>query len=252
MSLNEDLSALQQTWRAPLELTQSGSRNVRLSAGGIVFACFAALMFAGAIAAGVGLSRLSARQQRERESLRNAGVEVPAVITRHWHTGGKDDTPKIAYEFAYGERTYHGSSDTPRRIWRSLSVGSPIAVRVVPLNPELNHPAEWESDGIPRVLPGILAALLVMIGMLMVFVIRREMRLLSEGRPAPGRVTKCRRVKDGHMLRYEFLTLDGSVVNGRGDARKAQPIGATLCVLYDRDNPKRNAPYPMKLVRIDR
>ena len=82
-------------------------------------------MFAGAIAAGVGLSRVAARQQTERAALRAAGAEVEAMVTRHWRTGDKSETPKIAYEFQYGGQTYHGSSDAPRRIWRTLSVGSP-------------------------------------------------------------------------------------------------------------------------------
>ena len=101
-------------------------------------------------------------------------------------------------------------------------------------------------------LPGLIAALLVILSGLMVLVIQRERGLLSEGRPAPARITKVRRVKNGHVLRYEFATLNGEVVKGSGESRRAQPVGATLCVVYDRDNPRRNARYPLKLVRVDR
>jgi hypothetical protein len=252
MNPNEDLAALERNWKPPVELSSYGPRDVRLSAGGVAIACFAALMFAGAIAAGVGLSRLGARQQAARDSLRAAGGEVEAVVTRHWRTGGKNDTPKVAYEFEYAGQTYHGSSNAPGRIWRTLSVGSPITVRFVPSNPQLNHPSEWDSNVLPRLVPPLTAASLVLLGLLMVFVIRREIRLLSDGRPALARVTKVSRHQHGHLLRYEFATLNGGVAKGRSESRKAHPVGAAICVLYDRENPKRNAPYPLKLVRVDR
>jgi hypothetical protein len=252
MNANVDLAAMQRDWKPPVELSGSGPREVRLSAGGKVLAFVAALMFGGAIASGVGLTRVAARQETERKSLRAAAVEVQAVVTRHWRTGGKSDTPKIAYEFEYAGHTYHGSARAPRRIWGALSVGASIPIRFLPSNPELNHPAEWESDVLPKVMPGIIAASLVLVGLLMVFIIRREMGLLTEARAAPGRVTRVRRVKNGHFLNYEFATLAGEVLKGRAEVRKAQPVGATLCVLYDRDNPRRNAPYPLKLVRVAR
>src|SRR3954469_16098352 len=34
-----------------------------------------------------------------------------------------------------------------------------------------------------------------------------------------------------HMLRYEFATLNGEVVKGRGESRRTKPVGATLCVV---------------------
>ena len=86
-----------------------------------------------------------------------------------------------------------------------------------------------------------------------VFVIQREKRLLSDGRAAPARITKVKRVEHHrHVLRYELATMNGEVVKGRADSRHAKPVGETLCVVYDRDNPRRNAPYPFKLVRVDR
>jgi len=252
MSPNEDLTALQRNWTPPAELSGSATREIRLSAGGKVLSVLAALFFAGAIAAGAGLSHVIARQEKERQTLREGSAEVEAMVTRHWRTGGKSDTPKVSYEFEYAGHTYHGSANAPGRIWRTLSVGSPIAVRFVPSNPELNHPAEWDVEVLPKIMPGVIAALLILMAVLLVFAIRREMALLSDGRPAPARVTKVRRVKNGHVVRYEFATLNGSVVKGRGEARKAPPVGSTISVIYDRDNPKRNAPYPLKLVRVDR
>src|SRR4051794_16854999 len=124
MSANEDLAALQGNWTPPAELTGAGPRDVKLSGGGIAIACLAVLMFAGAIGTAVGLSRVLARQEASRASLREAGVVTEALVTRHWRTGGKSDTTRIAYEFEYAGQTYHGSSQTPAWIWRKLVVGS--------------------------------------------------------------------------------------------------------------------------------
>jgi uncharacterized membrane protein YedE/YeeE len=252
MSPNEELTELQRNWTPPVELSGSGPRDVRLSGIGIFLVCLAGLMFMGAIVAAVGLSRVASRQQADRENLREAGMVTEAVVTRHWRTGGKDDTPRIAYQFEYEGQTWKGTSAAPRSIWRKLDVGSKLEVRFVPSHPELNHPAEWEAGGTPKWLPAVIAALLIGIGMMVGYLIRRQMSLLSEGRPTVGRVTKCSRFKNEYILRYEFATLNGGIAKGRGKARKALPVGGALTILYDRDNPRRNEPYPLELVRVAR
>ena len=37
-----------------------------------------------------------------------------------------------------------------------------------------------------------------------------------------------------------------------GETSKPPAIGSTICVVYDRDNPGRNSPYPFSLVRVMR
>jgi hypothetical protein len=55
------------------------------------------------------------------------------------------------------------------------------------------------------------------------------------------------------ILKYEFPLMDGGVGKGRGGpTRKPPAIGSTITVVYDRDNPKRNAPYPFELARVVR
>ena len=82
--------------------------------------------------------------------------------------------------------------------------------------------------------------------------LRKQMQLLTEGRPAPGIVTRHRRTKDGTIIRYEFALLNGATAKGRGQTRRPPPIGSRICVLYDPENPRRNAPYPLYLVRLTR
>src|SRR5205823_4234417 len=138
-------------------------------------------------------------------------------------------------------RTYPGSSSAPRRIWDSLSVGSPIAVRFVPAAPEINHPSEWPGSVKPAWVPGVAAGTLAGSGMLLIFLLRRETKLLSEGRPAPARVTGQTRVKGGRLVKYEFPLPGGGVGKGRGGkSRTPPPVGAIITILYHPDNPRRN------------
>ncbi len=83
--------------------------------------------------------------------------------------------------------------------------------------------------------------------------LQRQRRLLTEGRPAPGIVTRLSRTKGGMQVYYDFLLLSGSVAKGSsGPVSKPPGIGQTVCVLYNPDNPRRNAIYPLCLVKEDR
>jgi hypothetical protein len=253
MERSEDLSRLQRDWKPPVELERAGPREVKLAGAGIAIACLACLLFAGAIAAAVGLTGVSRRSAREVAALDESATEIQAVVTRHWKTSGESSERRITYQFEYAGRTYHGTSRAPRDIWARIDVGSPIRVRFVAGNPELSHPAGWKKDVLPSWLPPVVALGLILPGMLMLYAIRRQVQLLSDGRPAPAIVTGHRRVKGGRILRYEFPLLNGRVGKGSGGhSRRPAPVGSTITVVYDRDNPKRNAPYPFEMVRIVR
>jgi hypothetical protein len=105
----------------------------------------------------------------------------------------------------------------------------------------------------PSWVPAISAVGLVFPALLLLYMIRRQMQLLSEGRAAPAMVVGHRHIKGGKMTVYEFPLLSGGVGKGRGGkARRPPAIGSTITVVYDRDNPKRSAPYPFDMVRIVR
>jgi hypothetical protein len=54
-------------------------------------------------------------------------------------------------------------------------------------------------------------------------------------------------------MKYEFPLVEGGIGKGKGSpSRKPLAVGSTITVIYDRDNPRRNSPYPMEMVRIDR
>jgi hypothetical protein len=86
---------------------------------------------------------------------------------------------------------------------------------------------------------------------LLLSLLQRQARLLSEGRPAPGRVTKFKRSDKGMVVYYEFRLLSGATVKGRSQTRKPPLEGALVCVLYDPEKPRRNSLYPLPLVRLE-
>ncbi len=253
MERDRELAEIGRHWRPPVELTGSTPREVKMSGGGRVVAGLAIAMFAGAVAAAVGLSQVASREASDAKALKVSGVEVQAEVIRHWRPGGKDSPPRITYEFRHDGRTYHGTARTPRKIWEGLVIGSPVAVRFLPERPEVNRPAAWRTDDLPWWLPGAIALGLVLIGLALLWLIRRQMSLLAEGRAAAAVVVGHTRVKHGQALKYEFALLGGGTAMGRGgQTRNPPPVGSTICVLYDRDNPKRNAPYPFEMVRVVR
>jgi hypothetical protein len=82
----------------------------------------------------------------------------------------------------------------------------------------------------------------------------RQARLLRDGRATLARVTKVEKRSDGHETRwrvhYEWTALSGAVQTGRQDKHKAPAVGAVIPVIYDKDNPRHSAVYPLTFVRV--
>jgi hypothetical protein len=253
MTPGADWNDVSRNWKAPSAVAGSGPREVRLTAGGKALTLLSLLMLLGAATMFVFLSRQGQREAAERAALDVGSVETQATVTRHWRTGGKSDTPKVAYEFEYQGRKYHGSSSAPRAQWRDLTVGSPIGVRFLPTNPELNHPSGWTIHVIAPWMPPLMSSIFAITALLPLWITRRDSRLLRDGRAAPARVTGARRTKGGYAVLYEFRLPDGSVRRGRsGPTRKPPDTGDVITILYDPESPRRNAAYPLRLARVER
>ena len=166
--------------------------------------------------------------------------------------GGEDQQHLVSYRFTVQERAYVTRKEVPSRIWQTLTVGSSLPVRFLPSNPKVNHPIGWDDTPMPPWVPYLVFAVLAAIASFLTILLRNQMRLLTEGRPAPGIVTGQRRTKDGTIIRYEFTLLNGATAKGRGQSRRPPAIGSQICVLYDPENPRRNAPYPLCLVKLTR
>jgi hypothetical protein len=238
-----------QNWKPPDRLGYSSMRDVRLTGQGAFLAVLAGLVIVGAFVLGVFLARTVRREQESQRLLAEQGITANAVITRLWRTGDKSEESRVAYRFEYQGSVYSTSVKVPHIKWRELKVGAPLVVRLVPSRPHISHPVDWSSRGLPVWFPYFMTALVAGIGAMLAVVIARQMRLLAEGRPAPGRVTGIRKDKNLVVL-YEFQILNGSTFKGRAGVHKMPAVGEPLCVLYDPENPRRNALYPLALVRL--
>jgi hypothetical protein len=213
-----------------------------------VFA-LAVVFLVGGLAAGIALEITALRQAEEQRLLREQGADAEGLVTRLWRSGDKGHTLWVAYRFTVQERTYAGGAKAPLRIWKNLQVGSELAVRYLPSRPALSYPHGCEPGPMPMWVPWLVAAAVSATGGLFTLPLRRQGWLLAQGRPAPAVVTRHAKTDKGTLVHYEFQTLSGSMAKGRsGPNRKPFAIGATLCVFYDPDNPRRNAPYPLPLV----
>ena len=155
-----------------------------------------------------------------------------------------------SYDFSYNGQHFRGSVRTPENIWRTLAPGSKIPVRFLPDQPNINHPSDWAMDVLPTAFPPALAAGLAVIPALMWFMSRRLRVLLVEGLPAPGIVTKVSRTKDRWAVGYQFRQRNGALGKGRGHLRLKPEVGASICVVYHPDNPRRNHLYPLEFYKV--
>jgi Protein of unknown function (DUF3592) len=242
----------QSPWQPPDGLGRSSQRPVRLAAGGIALAVLGILFAIGGPVLGAFLATKSRNEAARNASLHEEGVETSAVVTRVWRDGGKENRRMVAYRFSAGDRELIGHSSPPRDIWDTLHEGDPLPIRYVPGKPEINHPTGWETPPMPTWLPWLMAGMFIWPGIMFWSMIRRQSWLLAEGRPTPGTVTAIRRGKQVAAV-YEFKLLSGEVHKGRAMVNRPIPtVGDRVCVLYDPDNPRRNALYPLQLVKLDK
>lgn len=251
---------LRRTWTAPDGLDCSRHREIRLTRDGKGLVMAAIFVTGGALVAAIGLSAVIAVQTREARLLREEGVVTEGKITRLWRDRDKSRQPRFAYSYNGEGRAYERNAKVSLRLWMSLRVGSTLAVRYVPSEPEISVPFDRERDILPLWLPIAVAFGLGPIGFLIILPLRKQRRLLSEGRVAPGLVThqgKLRRGSHGKVLGnridYEFSLLSGAVAPGHAGPVKDPPeVGSAISVLYDAEEPAQNTVYPLQLVRLAR
>jgi len=256
MEVRDQLLELRQTWKAPAGLDHSRPREVILTRSGKALVLLSIALFAGALAATTGLSLLARRQAESNRLLQEQGVVVDGIVTRLWRGRDDEKSPYVAYSFTSESGIHTREAKVSLAMWRRLRVGSSIPIRYVPARPALNRPEDSRSGILPTWVPFIAGGGLVFFSFLATVPLRGQRRLLEEGRPAPGVVTrhgKLERGQHGNKLGrryfYEFLALNGSAAQGKAGPVKDPPeVGRTITVIYDPEKPGRNAPYPLSLV----
>jgi len=230
-------------------------RDVQLTASGRFVTAVAIVLAAAAVTAAIGLSVLRVSQQAARDRVAREGVSALATITRVTLTKGEE--PRRVVDVRYPapdgdrERRIHLSEDDSR----DVAQGGTLPIVYLRSEPD----RIWLAGEGPRVvplfvLPAVPITLLFVAG-LVAWCVRRDYVLLTEGRLTEARVISSTSVQRQHhrafRVNYEFTTFSGGTMTGSVERGKspAAAVGATVPVVYHRDNPRRNAIYPLSLVR---
>ncbi|MGH9628507.1 MAG: hypothetical protein ACRD7E_09240 [Bryobacteraceae bacterium] len=117
-----------------------------------------------------------------------------------------------------------------------------------------------EAEGPPRPPPvgvvSFIPPVFVLTAGLLFALIRRRSRLLSEGRATLAKVTRAEKLRARESttwrVHYEWTLLSGARRSYHRDFQQKTPPapGTTIPIVYDRDNPRHHARYPLSLVRI--
>ncbi len=243
--------------RLPMELTRSAPRPVRLTVQGKVVAGVAALLTVGALVGGAFLFEQAQRDRARLERLRREAVTTDAeVIQTRLVKRGQEQRRLVVYQYRVGERLYQGRFTLRRGSAKGIEPGSRLRVAYLPEDPSQSWPVGREPAGLP-----VWAALVIPLAVwssapLIFWILRRQRRLLSEGRAVVGTVTRVESVPGRYGYRrvhYEFPLPSGARGSGFFDQRSRDlvPEGTPVVVVYDPENPRRNARYPFALVRAE-
>ena len=240
--------AIPDNWTAPRELTRALPRETKLTARGKFLLAMAWIFLIATIPLYIWMHNEAVRTSAQNELLRTQGQEANGEITRLW-SRDRGRQHMVGYAFTANGVRVHGEAPVPSNRWAGLQKAGFVSVRYLPSNPAISHPAAWEESTnawFPLVVPAILVAG----GAIMFWKLQRESQLAGEGVPAPGVVTRCFRVKNGWMVRYQFRLKDGKLAGGRDQTYTKLDAGAAVCVLYRADKPSRNGLYPGCIYRV--
>jgi len=231
----------------PSELDGPLPRKVRMNStnGSSVLVLVLLSLVSGSVICGFACSGAFGQMQR-RAALRRDGRDIAGRVTAT-HAGHGDAT--VSYTFTVNGSIYFGKAQMPDyRLILHESDG--IAVRYLPINPAINHPADWEWSGLTDFVPDVFALFFATMGIVGLVFLLRNRKLAREGRAAEGLVTSCAPNKRQYRVDYEFSTEDGARMKGRCDCSEQFEAGACIWIIYLPKRPRRNHSYPLELFDV--
>ena len=241
----------------PPELAVTVPRDVRLTVGGLVVSALAVAAAVGALVAGIVMTLVYLRASDDRQARERDGVEANAAVAQVLERRGDGPRRVVTYRYNVGGGSYTGRTALRNRDRRVFRPGVPIRIGFVPARPDRSWMIGYEPSGFPLWVIPLTVFSLALMAVALVWSVRRQWILLSEGRPARARVTALKRVSSDkgtrYRVTYEFQTISGARQQSRCDIGKTPPaIGAIIPVVYHRDRPDWSATYPLQLVRPGR
>ena len=241
----------------PPALLKATPRQVRANTSGGAMLITAAMLVVVGIWGGLTLGRQAAITAR-RVSLFASERVVTAgdVIQLRKRGDGNDHRITAHYRYLARGRELTGETTLRRNERERYAVGSTIAVWYLPTEPEESWldgyaprpEAVWPATVVP-IACGLTALVLIQL-------VRRQSNLLANGRPAIATVTKVEK-KSGEegtywMVHYKWSTLSGATRTGKyHHGKKDVPaVGASIPIVYDRDNSFRHSKYPVSFVTL--
>lgn len=241
----------------PPVLLRTTPRSVRVNATGQIVLLSAVVLITGGIWAAIELNRRADIAARRAALFESERVLAAGDII-HLRKRGGDDEHRITAHYRYSVRGRELTGETALRRDHNESfvVGTPVGVWYLPSEPESSwldgyaprRRARWPGTAVP------FACGIAAIGL--IAVVRRQANLLTYGRPAMATVTKIEKKRTDKgtvwVVHYEFATLSGATRTGTYHERKKDlpAVGATVPIVYDRDNTFRHSKYPMSFVTV--
>jgi hypothetical protein len=238
-------------WRPPAELERSRPRELRLKPAGRVLVVFAVILGAGSLLAGVLLHVKASVDHDSRRRVIETGQDTEGRVVRKYQTRSGDDRQHwIEYEYRTDGEIQRARLRVGSRVWQALNVGTQLPVRYLASDPEQHLVPGYSGGLMPLWVPYLVAGGLALGACLVTLPLAAQRLLLAEGRPAPAIVTRHEKGKHGPIVHFVFQLLSGTTLEGKtGPWKKPPALDSVLCVLYLPDRARRNAVYPLSLVR---
>ncbi len=208
---------------------------------GVVIVCLGL----GILAVGFDCSSIFKHVQQRTVLRRDGHNTVGRVNTIHSGRGGST----VSYTFSVNGVDYPGKAQMPNYRF-ALHESDQLAIRYLPTDPTVNHPADWEWSGLTDLIPEALALFFSIIGAVALAALLRERRLAREGKLSKGVVTNCALDKQQFRVDYEFCTEDGVRIKGHNDCSEQCEVGSRIWIIYLPKKPRRNHSYPLSYFSI--
>ncbi len=243
-------------WQPPAELQTSTPRRVELTRTGKTAAVMAVLLAMVAIGLTGWMTNQAEVDAARWKTWQSDATPASGRITYMRQTSsGKNTVYRVEYSYRVGDLTYGGAGNVRQQEWKYMREGDGIAVFYRRSEPGQSWISGHEPKGMPWWVGPVTGTAMLLAPVLLMWKLRRQRRLLEEGWPVQARITRVTRIQQkgavSYRVDYSFQTANGEAMTGRSQVNERVPMeGSDATVLYLPDNARRNALYPLCMVRV--